>query len=122
MKRPLCLTRKRSFLLIELIISLFLITLCLFPLFKPFLNMQRFEMQKRKEIAAFREDRERFCKAKEDLFEHKYSWKELQKGISCEDYMLIPQEITKRDSLGKQGILLRVKTNSEHMLFVEKMA
>ncbi len=73
--------RKRSFLLFELIISLALITLCLFPLIQTHAQLRK---QNQKEIETIQVEQlaqEAFCYLKEKLYEHEIPWKKIKKEI-----------------------------------------
>ena len=115
--------RKHSFLVLELVIALFLIVTCLFPLLKPNLQLYRLEQKRMKEWEGFSEDSLLFAKIKQDLFEAKFSWSELKQGCVSHDCLIIPIGKTERESLGKEGLLLEVETPyRRHTLYVEREA
>ena len=77
--------QKRSFLLFEVLISLALITLCLFPLLKPHIGIQKKQKERLEKIQLERFSKAAFCKVKEKLCENKtWSWHLLLKGVSGE--------------------------------------
>lgn len=75
-------TQKRSFLLFELLVSLTLIVLCLFPLIKPHTSIRKEEQAFLYEMQLERLAQEAFCILKEDLYNNKLSWNSLRKGCS----------------------------------------
>lgn len=72
------LIRKRSFLLFELLISLALIALCLFPLIKPHVTIKRIENSYLENVFFETRSHIAYCKLKELLHEHKIPWKQLE--------------------------------------------
>jgi hypothetical protein len=77
-----CPIRKKSFLLFELLISLALIVLCLFPLVKPYAYMQKGEKHALIEMQLACLAQQAFCYLKEDLYNHRLSWDSLVAGTS----------------------------------------
>lgn len=74
--------RKRSFLLFELLVSLTLIVLCIFPLIKPHVFMRKADWRNLEEIQLERVAQEAFCLLKQELYENKEtSWNALHKGF-----------------------------------------
>lgn len=63
--------RKRSFLLFELLISLALIVLCLFPMIKPHAQMRKAQIKQLEEMQMQRIVQEAFCVLKQKLYENK---------------------------------------------------
>lgn len=113
--------RKRSFLLLELVISLALIMLCLFPLLRP--NLQLYQLSKKRLAASenFSKNSLLLCKIKRELFEAKYSWEELKKGISTPEYSMKAIEKTEREAFQREGLLLEVTTAfGKHEFYVER--
>ncbi len=113
--------RKRSFLLLELVISLALIMLCLFPLLRP--NLQLYQLSKKRLAASENYSKKSvlLCKIKRELFEAKYSWEELKKGITTSEYSIKAIEKTERESLQREGLLLEVATVfGQHQFYVER--
>lgn len=76
--------RKRSFLLLELLLSLALIALCLFPLLKPQAAMRKADMANLEEMQWERVAQAAFCKVKVMLYENQIPWSALKKGVSGE--------------------------------------
>ena len=73
--------RKRSFLLFELLISLTLIALCLFPLIKPHVAMRKSQLENLISMQLEQVNQEAFCLFKEELYQNKGpSWENLYKG------------------------------------------
>lgn len=119
---PKRITRKRSFLLFELLLSLSLLLLCLFPLLKTHIGLTK---GAGKEIAALKEalkQEEDFCQLKTKLYEHKVSWEELMQGTKLEGYTLKRVDhVHKHD--GEKGILLKATRNDSNykkMIYVKK--
>ncbi len=78
-------TRKRSFLLFELLVSMALITLCLFPLVKPLAAMRRADRSYLENIQLERAAQNAFCLIKAKLYENKFhSWNQLGSSTSGE--------------------------------------
>lgn len=112
---------KNCFQLLEVLISLFLIVTCLVPLLLPNVNLYKIEKRRMAACKAYSLDRELLCKAKCALFEKKYSWEQLQKGKSEEDYQIKFVNKTERTALNKEGLLVEVITPfNKHLLFVER--
>lgn len=128
MKRPI---RKRSYLLLEIVLSLFLISICLFPLIRPHLAIEKSRAKQIKEVSAYAPFQNAFCLLKENLYEQKISWKQLNAGHNG-NFGPIHYEINKIDecnkpSLNGRGLLLQVKftlDQLEHVrtLFIEEVA
>ena len=73
-------TQKRSFLLFELLISLALIALCLFPLIKPHAAMRKGQLDHLIEMQLEQVNQAAFCTFKKMLYENRGpAWKQLQK-------------------------------------------
>lgn len=72
--------RKRSFLLFELLISLALLMLCLFPLIKPHLGIHKVQVVNLEKMQGEQKAYNMFCRLKERLYENRHSWKELMEG------------------------------------------
>lgn len=73
---------KRSFLLLELLISFALLTLCLFPLVKPHLAIYTSEKTQLKKMQLAAHAETAFCRIKEILHDGKtYSWVDLHRRI-----------------------------------------
>ncbi|MCH9608553.1 MAG: hypothetical protein S4CHLAM45_11310 [Chlamydiales bacterium] len=111
--------RKRSFLLLEIVLSLALIALCLFPLVKPHLAIKKEEyayVQKLKQRPLLQNAR---CQFLEDLYSHKYSVTQLRENFNL-------SEAKQKPSLNKRGYLLTVHLNSAeevepHTFFIEEL-
>ena len=84
LKKTIHSTQKRSFLLFELLLSLALLTLCLFPLLKPHITINRDQREKLERIQLERISKGAFCEIKERLHTQEWSWQHLLKGISGE--------------------------------------
>ena len=129
MKRPI---RKRSYLLLEIVISLALISLCLLPLIRPHLKIKQSQASYTKEIDAFPRFQNAFCQVKELLYEQQISWKDLNKGYDTETKDGVPFKITplksgKKPSLNSLGLLIAVELRieqftQEHVLFVREVS
>lgn len=76
--------RKRSFLLLELLISLALVACCLFPLIKPHVFIHKKEREALEKMQLEMQAERAFCELKRQLYEQKISWKQLAKGVSGE--------------------------------------
>lgn len=76
--------RKRSFLLFELLVSMALITLCLFPLMRPLAAMRLADRSYLEDIQLEVAAQNAFCCIKEKLFENSRIWEQLASGISGE--------------------------------------
>jgi hypothetical protein len=75
--------KKRSFLLFELLISLALISLCLFPLIQPHAAMRKKEKCYLEEIQLERIAQNAFCILKQKLYENsEHAWDDLVKGTA----------------------------------------
>jgi len=102
--------RKRSFLLFELLISLSLLTLCLYPLIKSQFEVQRGHLKELKKLEREQIVNLRFSKLKEAMFEQIFPWNSLLEGTSYtlptgEEIALIALENTKKKS-GTKGALV----------------
>ena len=107
--------RKRCFLLLEVVISLTLLTLCLFPLIKPLVFLHRAEAKRFANVEHYRKDQNELCKLKERLFERSYSWDKLKEGT---DELRVKKKTVKDQ---KEGLLLEAKTTyGTHKIFVER--
>lgn len=108
-------TRKRSFLLFELMVSLALIALCLFPLIKTLAGVRQSEMKEMVEMQLWNHSQHAFCQIKERIFEQEYTWKELVNGVSgtLDPFTVVTGPKTKRDFLCKYTI-------SKHSYFRKK--
>lgn len=75
--------RKRSFLLLELLISFALIMLCLFPLIKPHACMRQKDRLYLEQMQFERIAQEAFCQLKKKLYANKkHTWDDLRNGVS----------------------------------------
>lgn len=72
---------KRYALFLELLVSLFLIALCLFPLLKPHFSMQKVLSASDKKVEYDRLAKLATVELKTWLYEHRYSWDQLRKGV-----------------------------------------
>lgn len=72
--------QKRSFLLIELLISLALVACCLFPLIKPHVSIHKSERKALEQMQIEMHVERAFCLLKQYLYEQKITWKQLQKN------------------------------------------
>ncbi len=140
MKHPI---RKRSYLLLEIVISLMLITLCLFPLIKPHLAIKKSHAFYLKEIKSYPLFQNAFCEIKEKLYAQEFSWKDLIAGVEGEidpnnlkdrlgidltpiKYTIKEVKSCKKPSLGGRGLLINVKLSIDkmeqvHTLFIEEV-
>jgi len=91
-KRPI---RRKSYLLLEVLISLGLVLLCLFPLVKPLVHIRLQTTLALEETRLERLASLAFIEVKQRLYEHQYSWDELRKGIEDE---LSPITLTIKDT------------------------
>lgn len=103
--------RKRSFLLFELLISLALIVLCLFPLVKSQALMRREERKNLEQMQSEQLAQVAFCKLKEDLYENKaHTWDELMtqaEGIIADcTYIISLLEYTNKTE--KEGLVVSI--------------
>jgi hypothetical protein len=85
--------RKRSFLLIEVLISLALIALCLFPLIKPLVAMRQEDRKYIELIQLEMASQHAFCEVKKMLYEHKIPWKSFSKENDFKDVLTKTYEI-----------------------------
>lgn len=76
--------QKRSFLLFELLVSMALISLCLFPLMKPLAAMRCADRCYLEDIQLEMAAQNAFCRIKENLFESSYNWNQLSSPVSGE--------------------------------------
>ena len=114
-------TRKSSFLLLEVLISLFLIVTCLFPLLLPNIKLYRLEQRRLDSSLAYSLDRNLLCQVKCALLERKYSWEDLKKGKSECGCWIVAIDKTERAILNKEGLLLEITTPyKKHTVFVER--
>lgn len=142
--------RKRSFLLFELLISLALITLCLFPLIQPLAAMRKEEYKYLEEIQLERIAQNAFCELKTILYENKtHRWEQLASEVSAQlpnpfyiaagmnldrayhcNYTLKHRDDARKPSLKKIGRVIDVDLNLtsgtithsfHHTLFLEKL-
>ncbi len=114
-------TRKRSFLLLELVISLILIVFCLFPLLKP--NIALYQLSKKRLAACenYSLDYLLLAAIKKDLFEARHSWEQLKAGVTTKEYSIKAVATTDRESLEREGLLLEAVTPyGTHKIFVER--
>jgi hypothetical protein len=98
--------RRRSFLLIEVLVSLTLIALCFFPLIKPLVAMRRADWSHLEKIQLQQISQLAFCRVKEKLYNQAYSWKELTeakdtdtdriKGVLEEPFSIVTGQKTTR--------------------------
>jgi hypothetical protein len=73
--------RKRSFLLFELLVSLALVLLCLFPLIKPHASMRKAASKQMEQMQMQRVAQTAFCTLKQMLYENKeHTWGDLMHG------------------------------------------
>ena len=128
MKRPI---RKRSYLLLEIVISLMLITLCLFPLVKPHLAMRQSHALHLKEMKSLPLFQNVFCKIKRMLYEQQLTWKELTAGVEGEidhvAYSISKLDSCNKPSLNGRGLLIQIKLTYEkidqvHTLFLQEVS
>ncbi|MFN0065000.1 MAG: hypothetical protein ACKVOH_02050 [Chlamydiales bacterium] len=136
--------RKKSFLLLELVISLLLVTLCLFPLIRPLRNIQLFTFKQLHDMQYERLSRVALCDLKQQLFENRLSWEQLEKRAKGElpaqkfflanrdelqvvpSYILTKREDCNKSSSGKHALLLDVEIaltkerKFHHTLLVEE--
>ena len=130
MKRPI---RKRSYLLLEIVISLMLIIFCLFPLIKPHLAIKKSHALYLKEIENVSLFQNAFCTIKEKLYAQRFSWKDLTAGVegtldeSAVRYRIKAIKSCKKPSLSGHGLLINVKLSLDtmeqvHTLFIEEVA
>ena len=107
--------RKRCFLLLEVVVSLTLLSLCLFPLIKPLVFLHRAEAKRFANVEHYRKDQNELCSIKEKLFEHVYSWERLKEGT---EELCVKRKTLKEN---KEGLLLEAKTpHGTHKIFVER--
>lgn len=77
--------RKRSFLLLELLISLALVACCLFPMVKPHMAIHQEERKELKKMQLEMHAERAFCLLKEKLYE-RHAWETLQKAKGNLDF------------------------------------
>lgn len=73
--------RKRPFLLLEILISLLLVSLCLFPLLAPHIQMRKADYHFLEKMRFTTLSQNAFCLLKIKLHELQIDWKSLQKGV-----------------------------------------
>lgn len=84
--------QKRSFQLFELLISLVLISLCLFPMIKTHALMRKEERKQLEQVLLEKASQDAFCLIKEKLYENKgHSWEELMAGTVGELGLITPR-------------------------------
>lgn len=120
--------QKRSFLLLELLISLALIALCFFPLIKPHTLMRKADISYLEEIQLERVAQAAFCHIKERLYENRvHQWENLcrqdegkldepffisletagEKQLTCHYTTQCLDKVNKR-SQNKMGLLIEI--------------
>lgn len=118
-------TRKRSFLLFELVLAIGLVLLCLFPMIKTHLGIARAE---RKQMNALNREKEicsALCRLKMDLHQHTYSWEALMKGVNTQTYSLKKEKQSTKKKNGESGMVLCATLHFENeeierLVYVEK--
>ncbi len=110
-------TSKRSFLLFELLFSLALVAICLIPLIKPHIGIQKVERANLKKVELARLSQNAFCCLKTQLYEGVLTFDELAHKDGVEGVLPLsfksnfPREkeytcrykISKKDGTTKQG-------------------
>lgn len=123
MKRPI---RKRSFLLLEIVISLFLIVLCLFPLVRTHTSIRVSQAKQHHQMKCDPLFQNMFCNIKQCLYERNYSWDQLKKGVSNSDFALQEIKECNKPSLKGHGMLLNITMKIDNLeqtrlLFLEEV-
>ncbi len=125
---PIRKSRKRSFLLFELLISILLVSLIIVPLVETHISMRRGEAQHLQRMQMEPLAQHALCSIQEKLFEKSYRWEELIQGISDDlsesyevilgtkksetyhcHFTLIKRDQTRKPSLNKEALVLSVK-------------
>lgn len=100
-KRPI----RKSYLLLEVLISLALVTLCLLPLLKPLVAIQSHESLKEREYILERKAKIELNKLKVKLYENQIPWETLEKG----NEMIFVEERYDHKKANERYLLLKVK-------------
>lgn len=119
--------RKRSFLLVELLVSLTLIVLCLFPLLKPLAAMRKNDQKYLRKIQLDQAYQVAYGEVKTKLYAHEHSWEDLKRGADGEldliskilispqntlefswNYKIKSRETTKKPSFNKHGMVVDI--------------
>lgn len=77
--------KRRSALLIEVLVALTLISLCLLPLFSSQLKVRQKRREELAKIQLARLSRTVLATLKERIYAQTYSWQTLREGIQCEE-------------------------------------
>lgn len=123
-KRQCRAIQKRSFLLFELILSLSLVLLCLLPLINIHIGIAKSELGHIREVREEQIAQKAFCLLKIDIYEHKYSWADLSRGIQNEEYTITKVDQSTKDS-NDSGLVLQAlipvgKNVYKRFFYVEK--
>lgn len=136
---------KRSFLLFELLFSLALVALCLIPLIKPHIGIQKVERANLKQVELARLSQNAFCYLKTQLYEEALTFDELahkdgvagvlpfsfksnfprEKEYICR-YEIVKQNESTKKGTKNTGLLLTVQLYFDnegpffHTLYVER--
>lgn len=116
--------RKRSFLLLEVLIAFTLLITCFFPLLKPHLWMRKERLNQLEQWQLHRLSRLAIVEVKRKLYEHKYPWGKLKEGFEEElaDAIIY---INKKEKPLKQTFAIKPiqnytkRTTGDHYLFLE---
>ncbi len=117
--------QKRSFLLFELLLSLTLLTICLFPLMQTQMKLAKLKVQQLHAVQQHQKIKEVLCQAKIDLFEKHYTWKQLMEGVNTPTYTLSKLEQSTKQNSPQSGLILNItipigEEEYERTLYVEK--
>lgn len=128
MKRAI---RKRSYLLLEIFLSLTLIVLCFFPLIKPHTAIKKADLALITKLKSHRQFNNAYVQLLEKLYNHKYSWKQLREGFSDKleigSFTITPLHETTKTSSQRRGLLLSIElflegSSRHHTLFIEELS
>lgn len=103
--------RIKSFLLLEIILSLFLITLCFFPLLKTHFAIRSAEQKELLYLTLAREADLAFISLKEKIYRQSHSWEELVHGGS---FTFLESELEKMPSYPLHYTLRPFKHSTKH--------
>lgn len=112
--------RKSSYLILELMVALFLLATCLFPLIKPNVQLYLAEKKRYESQLNYSLQKNLLVDVKQHLLERRYSFSQLKEGVKGQNYELVPIKTTNRESLNREGLLIQAQTayGSEY-IFVE---
>ncbi len=122
-KRPI---RKQSFLLFELLLSMGLVLLCLFPLIQTHMGIAKAEQAEIRTLEQRFYVQEAVCALKKRLHEHEFTWEQLMQNVKEEHLTLTKLEQSTKKGAPESGLVLLAtfsfdeETTYERTLYVTK--